>query len=389
MAGTATVWGLGGLTWKELARRVWAEMQRDEVFGRAAQLSYYFLLALFPLLLFLMSVIGYFAGESSALRSDLFRYLGTVLPGEATQLINTTVADVTSGSGGGKISFGILATLWAASNGMGAISESLNVAYDVKETRSWWKSRLVAIGLTVSLALLIISALVLVLYGHNVAEAVAARFGLGEAFEWSWKILQWPILLAFVLVAFALVYYFAPDLRDQDWKWVTPGSVIGVALWLLVSFGFRVYLHYFNSYNATYGSLGAVIILMLWFYFMGAAILIGGEINSEIEHAMAEAGHPDAKARGEKSPREKEALTNRGRETRSKLSPSSKVAFPSGTKKEVAINFPNASPIEVQAAPLPTSPSKDSSRSLRNVVISVFSAWALLKIWRGRATKRR
>jgi membrane protein len=293
---------LGGLSWKELARRVYAETMDDDVLGRAAQLAYYFLLALFPALLFLVSLIGYFAGEDSELRSNLFQYLSTVLPGEASKLVDETVRDVTQGSGGGKLSFGVLATLWAASNGMGAISESLNAAYDVKESRPWWKVRLAAVGLTLALAFLIISALVLVLYGHDLAEWVAGSFGLGGAFELAWKIIQWPVVLAFVLLAFALIYYFAPDLHDQDWKWVTPGSIVAVVLWLIVSFGFKTYLEFFNSYSATYGSLGAVIILMLWFYFTGAAILVGGEINSEIEHAMAEAGAPDAKERGEKSP---------------------------------------------------------------------------------------
>jgi membrane protein len=307
MAEKATAWGLGGLSVKELGKRVWSEMQEDEVFGRSAQLSYYFLLALFPLLLFLTALIGYFAGADSELRANLFEYLRVVLPGEASELIQTTVSDVTQGSGGGKLSFGILAALWAASNGMGAVSESLNVAYDVKETRPWWRARLNAVILTVALAFLIISALVLVLYGHDIAENLAARLGLGTAFEWTWKILQWPLVLAFVLLAFALIYYLAPDLHDQAWKWVTPGSIIGVLLWLAVSFVFKLYLTFFNSYSATYGSLGAVIILMLWFYFTGAAILIGGEINSEIEHEMALQGEPDAKEKGEKSPNEKEA----------------------------------------------------------------------------------
>ena len=293
---------LGGLSWAGLGKRVWSEIQEDDVLGRSAQLAYYFLLALFPALLFLVSLIGYFAGENSELRANLFNYLSTVLPGEASQLISKTVTDVTQGSGGGKLSFGVLATLWAASNGMGAISETLNVAYEVKETRPFWRVRLTAIALTLALAFLIISALVLVLYGHDLAELVAGKFGLGEAFEWAWKILQWPIVLAFVLFAFALLYYFAPDLHDQTWKWVTPGSVLGVALWLLVSFGFKAYLSYFNTYSATYGSLGAVIILMLWFYFTGAAILVGGEINSEIEHEMAKRGEPDAKEKGQKAP---------------------------------------------------------------------------------------
>jgi membrane protein len=293
---------LGGLNWKVLAQRVWAETSDDDVLGRSAQLAYYFLLALFPALLFLTSLIGYIAGESGDMRNSLFGYLSAVLPGEATKIVQTTVAEVTQNSGGGKFSFGVLATLWAASNGMGAISESLNVAYDVKETRPWWKTRLIAVGLTMALALLILTSLVLVLYGHDIAEWVAGAFGLGQVFEVAWKVIQWPIVLAAVTLGFALIYYFAPDTQNQHWKWLTPGAVIGVVLWLLVSFAFKAYLSYFNSYSATYGSLGAVIILMLWFYFTGTAILIGGEINSEIEHEMARQGDPEAKEKGEKAP---------------------------------------------------------------------------------------
>src|SRR5919107_2935258 len=281
---------LGGLSWKELGRRVYAETTDDDVTGRAAQLSYYFLLALFPALLFLTSLLGYFAGEDSQLRSNLFQYLSAVLPGDVSKLVAETVTDVTQSSGGGKLSFGILATLWAASNGMGAMSESLNAAYDLKESRPWWKVRLTAVGLTLALTLLIVTALVLVLYGHDIADAVAVKVGLGSAFATAWKIVQWPLVLVFVLVAFALIYYFGPDAHQQDWKWITPGAAIGVLLWLLISFAFKAYLSYFNSYSATYGSLGAVIILMLWFYFTGTAILVGGEINSEIEHEMAKQG---------------------------------------------------------------------------------------------------
>src|ERR687894_249980 len=227
---------LGGLSYKELAKRVYAEVLDDDVLGRSAQLSHYFLLALFPALLFLTSLLGYLAGEDSQLRQGLFDYLAAVLPGEASKLVSQTVTDVTQSSGGGKLSFGILATLWAASNGMGAISESLNAAYDLKESRPCWKVRLTALGLTLALTLLIVTALVLVLYGHDIADAVAGWVGMGSAFATAWKIVQWPLVLVFVLLAFALIYYFAPDIREQKWKWVTPGAVVGVALWLLISF---------------------------------------------------------------------------------------------------------------------------------------------------------
>ena len=301
----ASLWKLGGLSWVALAKRVWAEVEEDEVFGRAAQLAYYFLLALFPLLLFLTSVIGLLMGTEESLRRSLFNYLGTVLPHSALDLVRTTMFEVSNASSGGKIAFGVLAALWAASNGMGAITQALNIAYDVKESRSWWKQRLTAIGLTVALSVLIISALLLVLYGGQISGHLAASFGFDDNFTMAWKVLQWPIVLASVLLAFALIYYFAPDVKEQKWIWVTPGAVLGVGLWLAVSFGFRLYLHFFDSYSKTYGALGAVIILMLWLYLTGAAILFGGEINSEIEHAAADAGVPDAKAEGEKAPREK------------------------------------------------------------------------------------
>ena len=298
----SSLWKLGGLRWIELAKRTWREIQEDDVFGRAAQLSYYFLLALFPLLLFLTSVIGLVLGSGTGVRHQLFGYLSRVMPPSAFQLIDSTLWELSAASGAGKISFGILAALWAASNGMGAITESLNVAYDVKETRPWWKQRLVAVGLTVGLSLLIISALGLVVGGGRIAEGLASAYGLGSVFVLTWKIVQWPIVFASMILAFALIYYFAPNVREQSWPWLTPGSALGVVIWLLVSLAFRLYLHFFNSYSKTYGSLGAVIILMLWLYFTGAAILTGGEVNSEIENAAAKQGAPEAKEKGEKAP---------------------------------------------------------------------------------------
>ncbi|MBA2524307.1 MAG: YihY/virulence factor BrkB family protein [Pyrinomonadaceae bacterium] len=296
----ASLWKLGGVTPKRLAKRVSNEIQQDDVFGRAAQLSYFFLLALFPLLIFLTSVMGLVISAESGIRQNLFRYLSQVMPPAAFQLIESTMQEVAAASSGSKISFGILAALWAASNGMGAITEALNVAYDVKESRPWWKQRLTAIGLTIALSVLIVTALAIVLSGGKIADGLAASYALGSVFTLTWKILQWPIALAAMLFAFAMIYYFAPDVRDQKWIWITPGAVLGVVLWLLVSFGFRLYLNYFDSYSNTYGSLGAVIILMLWLFFTGAAVLVGGEVNAEIEHAAAEAGATDAKEKGEK-----------------------------------------------------------------------------------------
>jgi membrane protein len=278
-------WTLSGLSWTEFFKRLWVQLNEDDVWGRAAQLSYYFLLALFPLLLFLVTLLGYFTDASEELRNKLISYLGQIMPASALDLVHSTLDEVGSRKGGGKLSFGLLVTLWAASNGMGAISQTLNIAYEVEESRPWWKVRLISVGLTVLLSLLIISALALVLYGTRLAGLIAWYAELGDTFVLAWKILQWPIVLCFLLFSFGCIYFFAPDLSDQRWEWVTPGAVVAVVVWLLASFGFRAYLHFFNSYSATYGSLGALIILMLWFYLTGIAVLIGGEINSELERS--------------------------------------------------------------------------------------------------------
>jgi membrane protein len=274
--------------------RVWTRAEEDDVFNRAAQLSYYFLLALFPLLLFLITLFGYFSSAGTRLHQQLINYLGSVMPAAALKLVVATMDEVTRARGGGKLSFGLLAALWAASSGMNAIGQALNAAYDVTETRPWWKVRLLSIGLTVALALLIISALLIVLYGGPFGHFLAVIIHLGRAFTLAWKILRWPISLAFVLLAFSLIYRFAPNTgakrrgkglpaSDYRRRWWSPGAVVAVVLWLLVSLGFRLYLHFFNSYSATYGSLGALIIMMLWFYLTGAAILLGGEIDCELE----------------------------------------------------------------------------------------------------------
>jgi membrane protein len=289
------MWTLSGLSWKQMASRVWSEMSADDVFGAAAKLAYYFLLALIPLLIFLTSIIGLVLGAGTGLRRALFNYLSQVMPSSAFQLIDKTILEVSNASGAGKISFGLLAALWAAASGVGAMMDSLNTAYGSKERRPWWKQRLVALILTVALSVLIIGAVTVIFGGSKIAERLGTSYGFSDAFIMTWKILQWPVALAFMLLAFALIYYFAPDVRTHKWKWITPGSVIGVVLWLLVSFAFKGYLHFFDSYSKTYGSLGAVIVLMLWLYLTGAAVLVGGEINAEIENAAAERGAADAK----------------------------------------------------------------------------------------------
>jgi membrane protein len=279
---------------KDFVAHVWARANKDGVFDRSAQLSYYFLLSLFPLLFFLTTLFGYFAGTGSHLQRKLITYLGSVVPASALRLVTATIEEVIAARGSGKLSFGLLAALWAASSGINALGQALNAAYGVAETRPWWKVRLISVALTVALAVLIVSALLIVLYGGRLGEFLFGSFHEGHPFTIVWKILQWPIALAFVFLAFGLIYQFAPNLSarrrggrlqksDYRRRWLSPGVLIAVLLWMLVSLGFRLYLHFFNSYSATYGSLGALIILMLWFYLTGAAILLGGEVNCELE----------------------------------------------------------------------------------------------------------
>jgi membrane protein len=283
MDALPSLWKFGGYSGLQLIRATVKKIGQDELSTRSAALSYYFLLALFPLLLFLLSLIGIFAGHGSQLREVIVSGLGRMAPGSASNLVHSVIEQTFKASSGVKLAAGILGALWAASGGMGAVVVSLNVIHRVSETRPWWKQRLTTVGLTLGLAVLVIVALVLVLYGGKIEETLATHIGLSRPFRLAWRAIQWVVSFAAMFLSFSLVYYFGPDIEDRKWYWVTPGAVAGVALWLLSSLGFRVYLHFFNSYSATYGSLGAVIILMLWLYMTGLAILVGGELNFVIE----------------------------------------------------------------------------------------------------------
>lgn len=292
-----SLWKFGGLTPLKLTQVVLQKISGDELSTRSAALSYYLLGALFPMLLFLVSLVGVFAGPGSQLRETIISGIGRLAPGSASSLVHSVIDQTFKSSSGIKLAAGILGALWAASGGISAVVTSLNVIYRTPETRPWWKQKLTVIALTLALAGLIIVALVLVLYGGKIGEAIASQIGLGKVFAITWKVLQWPVSFGAMFLSFSLVYYFAPNLEERRWYWVTPGAVVGVALWLLASIGFRVYLHFFNSYSATYGSLGAAVILMLWLYITGFAVLIGGEVNWVIENEDKKSAEFAAKKR--------------------------------------------------------------------------------------------
>ncbi|HSI88579.1 MAG TPA: YihY/virulence factor BrkB family protein [Pyrinomonadaceae bacterium] len=266
----------------------------DDVLGNAAQVAFYFTFALFPLLLFLMSLFGIILSDKEDLQQELFTLLGQVMPASAFDLVKTTLNEVTASAGGGKLTIGILITLWSASAGVDTIRNALNGVYNLEERRSWIKARGTSLLLTLALGVLILIALALVVYGSQLI-AMVVPIDIPIILE----VLEYLLLLAVLLSAFALLYNFAPNHEPFEWKWISPGAVIGVVLWIVFSIGFRIYLSYFNTYAATYGSLGAVIILLLWLYLTALVILIGGAVNAILDEksgVQKEAHDPEQEA---------------------------------------------------------------------------------------------
>jgi membrane protein len=281
------------ISWSELAKRTAREFMADNCLGLAAQLAYYCLLALVPAIVFLVALISFFPGQWL---EQMTVSVMSVSPPEMANIVATQIRSVAAAGGGGLLTFGFAMALWSSSAAIVSICDALNRAYDIEEGRPWWKVRLTAILLTLGIAALVLVSVTLVIAGPWIAEWLARTTGLGGVFEWSWKILQWPLVFALVSTGLGLLYYFGPD-AEQDWVWISPGAVMGTLLWLIASLAFRFYVTQVTDYNATYGALGGIIVLMLWFYISGMAILAGAEMNAEIEHAS-----PYGKAEGEKVP---------------------------------------------------------------------------------------
>jgi membrane protein len=280
-----TIWKLGGLTLWELARSVLRDAIDDDLIGHASRLAFDFLLALFPLLVFLLALFGLFASRSIQLRTGLLSYFAAFLPPLAFQLLKDTTEELAKAASGEKLTIGVLLALWFASGGVASMISTLNVAYRIKETRSWFKVRAIAIGLTLLISILIFLALCIVLAGGTLIDWIGKEIHLASKMVAVWKALQWPAAALFVVFSYTLIYSCGPNARRRRWYWITPGSAFGALLWFAASAGFRIYLRYFNSYTAIYGSLGALVILLVWLYVTGLAFLIGGEINANIERA--------------------------------------------------------------------------------------------------------
>jgi membrane protein len=257
------------------------DFQRDDALGLAAQLAYYLILALFPFILVLVSLLGLFGSEGLA--SIVLGYFQQVMPEEVYRLIATYTEDIISGreKRPGLLSFGILFTIWTASGAFAALMNALNRAYDVQETRPFWKVRGIAILMTFGLSVLILLGVLLLVFGPSIGRAITDIFGLDEVFVMVWNVARWPAALLFLVLTVALIYYFAPDI-DQPFRWITPGGLIGVLLWVLASVAFSFYVNNFGSYNKTYGSIGVVIILLLYLYISSLTILFGAELNATL-----------------------------------------------------------------------------------------------------------
>ena len=257
------------------------EFQRDNALGLAAQLAFYLILALFPFILVLVSLMGTFS--SPDLASNVLEYFREVTPPQVYEIIETYLSSILSGNNPapGLFSFGIVLTLWSASGAFAALMEALNKAYDVEETRPFWKVRGIALLMTLGLSAIILTAVLLLVFGPPIGRGIADLFGLGSVFEVIWNIVRWPVALFFMMLTVALLYYFAPD-AGQPFRWITPGGFIGVLLWVLASVIFRFYVSNFGSYDETYGSIGAVIVLLLYLYISSLTILFGAELNATL-----------------------------------------------------------------------------------------------------------
>ena len=337
--------------WRELVRRTVADAMADDVLGLAAQLAYYLFLALFPALLFGLALGSFFPLVDVA--DDVVRWLTPVASPAIVTIVADQIARISESDDGGLLTFGVLGALWSSSAAMVAVTGALNAAYDIVETRPWWKVRVTAIALTVALSAFVLVSFALVLAGPSVAESVGQVLGAREITAWAWNLLRWPVALALVSTGLGLVHFFAPD-ADQDWVWISPGAVLGTVLWLVASLGFKIYVERLSDYEATYGAIGGVIVLLLWLYVSSLAILAGAELNAEIERAAPHCVDPEYRRPGVRAAigaRAARAWQARQQEAAQRRD----VASPRAPAEPVGASY--ATPVRLQSAAGPPAPS--------------------------------
>lgn len=262
---------------KDNALELFRRFSEDEVTGLSAQLSYYFLLSLFPLLIFIVALASFLPIDYYS----MIDFLSSYMPQDVIVLIENFLNQIIDSSGGGLISIGIIGTLWSASNGINAVMRALNKAYNVEENRSFIRGRLIAISLLISVLLIIVVALLLPIFGRMIGVHIFSFFGASEQFLSVWNALRWAISSFIFFIVFLYLYRMAPNMKVY-FKDILFGTLFSTIGWQVSSYGFAYYVNEMGNYSATYGSLGGVIVLMLWFYLSGIIIILGGEINAMV-----------------------------------------------------------------------------------------------------------
>jgi membrane protein len=273
---------LGAGEWLDVFKRTGKQFLADDCMGLAQQVAYSSLLAFLPTVILAIGLLGLFG---SGAFNSLKNFIGTVAPHGVQSMINLAEQDAARNKGGSALAFilGLFGAIWAASGAMGSVMKAVNRAYKRLETRPFWKQRGIAILLVTANGVVLAGVFILLIFGGAIGDAIAKKAGLGHAFTLTWNIVRWPIVFAAILLFFALVYYLAPNKEQRSWKWVTPGSLVGSILWLVLSGLFALYTTFSGSYAKTYGSVAGAIILLLWLNYSAWAILFGAELNSELD----------------------------------------------------------------------------------------------------------
>jgi membrane protein len=287
----------GRLSWKGLAKEIYREYQHDNVADSAAVLSYYFVYSLFPFLFFLATLAAYIPHVQVSMETLLSR-AHALLPPQAMHIIDRNVRALVGQPRPKLLTLGLLVTLYSASRGVDAVRKALNLAYDVKESRPFWRTEGAAFGMTIGGAALVLFGIAAMIAGGDLGLWAAQKLDIARVYILAWSWLRWPVTAFLIMSCAALGYYLLPDV-EQKFRFITPGSVLGTLVWLLATWGFAQYAGHFGKYNVTFGSIGGVIVLMTWFYISGFIFLMGGEINAILESKSA-----DGKAAGARTPEE-------------------------------------------------------------------------------------
>jgi membrane protein len=283
-----------GSLWDVLKRTV-QEFREDNLTDWAAALTYYGVLSIFPLLIVFVSIIGLIGAPVT---EPLLDNIGAFAPSEAKDILTSAVRELERSRGGAGILMivGVALALWAASGYVAAFMRAANVVWDVEEGRPVWKTVPLRVGVTLVLVLLLAASALIVVFTGPLAEKAGDVIGVSGVTVTIWDIAKWPVLVLLVSLMIAILYYAAPNVRQPGFRWITPGGIVAVVIWIAVSVGFALYVAAFGSYNKTYGTLGAVIVFLVWLWLSNAAVLLGAEFTAELERRRAvEAGHPAEK----------------------------------------------------------------------------------------------